>query len=114
MTVESLCHAVQQLKTQSSNFSWAAVSRALGLSKSATSASLYAEKKYQQYIQPYESLSALAALHTPTNPSVSYLERRSMSAKLSDKLATIPDILLHRRKRRHYVCKLYETYSSKS
>lgn len=98
VTVESLCHAVQQLKTQSSNFSWAAVSRALGLSKSATSASSMLKKKYQQYIQPYESLSARAALRTPTNPSVSYLERRSMSAKLSDKLATIPDILFTQKK----------------
>lgn len=98
VTIESLCHAVQQLKTQSSNFSWAAVSRALGLSKSATSASSMLKRKYQRYIQPYESLSALTALHIPVNPVVSYLEQRSMSAKLSDKLGTMPDILFVQKK----------------
>lgn len=93
VTIYSLCCAIQQLKSHSSNFSWAAVSRALGLSKSATSASSLLKRKYERYIQPYESRSMPAAAGTPANNVISYLEQRFMANKLSDKLTTVTDIL---------------------
>lgn len=98
MTLYDLCRVVQQLKLYPPTFSWAAVSRELGLPKSATSASSTLKKKYEKYIQPYESRMAHATPQTSVNSLISYLEQRHMANKLSNKFATIPDILFARSK----------------
>lgn len=98
VTIYDLCHVVQQLKSHASTFSWAAVSRQLGLPKSATSASFTLKRKYEQYIQPYESRLVYDAPQTQINSLVSYLKQRLMVNRLSDKLVIVPNIRFKRRK----------------